>query len=238
MNHIGARWLLEYAHLLILLQRQHVLLILQENDTFITNLSEQCRRLRRVQRLFWCILSDAALVASLDKLEESSHSVVDDVLSYLIGLDIELEGIATESCRARHFQIQSCYGCPVCMSQSNEALSLFPCHRNSLCSAVGAPPIAHHESLPAPFSAQHLVEQLVVLAAVRSIDTIVSRHEGGRLGILDYKLKGERIDLAQSSLSNHGLDGIALVLVVVADKVLDRGQNALGLDTSDESCGS
>lgn len=66
-----------------------------------------------------------------------------------------------------------------------------------------------------------------------SVDFVVACHDGARRGIGDSDLKGQQMNLAQSSLAHDGIDANSLMLLVVCGEMLDCGYHAGGLDTSD-----
>ncbi|KAH7030683.1 uncharacterized protein B0I36DRAFT_322248 [Microdochium trichocladiopsis] len=67
-----------------------------------------------------------------------------------------------------------------------------------------------------------------------ALDRVVAGHEGTWLSIADGELEGKGINLAQGTLCNDDVDSVALVLVVIADKVLDSRLDASGLDATDD----
>ncbi|TLD12657.1 uncharacterized protein PgNI_03454 [Pyricularia grisea] len=177
------------------------------------NATKQGCRLRGVLvRRLRAVLLDAGGGALVDELEHGAGTLVEDMLADLVGVDAELEEVATEARRAGHLEVETGVG--------------------GLGGGVGAVPIAHDHAVPAPLLPQHVVQQLGVLAAVGAVDAVVGRHEGGRVGVAHGDLEGQGVDLTEGALRQYALDGVATVLLVVAYKVLDGGLDAGALDAT------
>lgn len=140
------------------------------------------------------------------------------MLPYLVRRDVELQSLAPEPRRTGHLQIQSC--------------------EDRLSRAVGAEPVTHHKALPTPLAPEQPVQQFLVLAAVRAVDTVVCSHEARRIRVPHCDLEGLGVDLPQRPIRHNGLRGVALMLEVIAHEVLDSGLDALTLYSVDESRGS
>ena len=62
------------------------------------------------------------------------------------------------------------------------------------------------------------------------VEPVVRRHDGQRPALADRELEGHEVELAQRALVDDRADGRPLELGVVADEVLDGGEDAFGLD--------
>jgi len=89
--------------------------------------------------------------------------------------------------------------------------------------------------MPSPLFPQDVVQYLWVLADMCAIDLVVRGHETLWKGISDGQLKWHEINLPQRPLGDDRVDQVPFMLLVVADKMLNGSDNALLLDTSDES---
>jgi len=68
-----------------------------------------------------------------------------------------------------------------------------------------------------------------------AIDLVIGRHETLWKSISDSQLERHEINLPQRSLRDNRVDQVPLMLLIVADKMLDGSDNALLLDAPDES---
>lgn len=132
--------------------------------------------------------------------------------------DVEFQCVSSEPWGAGHLQVESCY--------------------NGSSGAVSAVPVAHDQTLPAPFLPEHLIEILGVLAARHAIDAIVRRHKRTGLGVPNSNLEGQRVNLTQRPLGDDALHRHAPVLLIIAQEVLDGGLDSGALDATDESRGT
>ena len=93
---------------------------------------------------------------------------------------------------------------------------------------VGAP-VGHDDAIEAPFVAQHVGQQPVILGGVHAVDTVVGAHDGPRLGGLDDVFEGRQVDLAQGTRADAGIDAQSVGFLIVGGEVLERRAHALGL---------
>ena len=93
-------------------------------------------------------------------------------------------------------------------------------------------PVGHDQALVAPFVAQHLGEQPVVLARVHAVDLVVGAHHGPRPGLGDHPLEGAQVHLAQGALVDVGADPHPVGLLVVDREVLQRRADAAALQAA------
>lgn len=98
---------------------------------------------------------------------------------------------------------------------------------------VRAVPITHDQSVVLPLFAQDVVEELLVLRNVGAVDLVVRGHVCPGLAELLGDLERTEVDLSESSLRDDRVLAHSLVLLVVTDKVLDGGTDALALQTVD-----
>ena len=101
---------------------------------------------------------------------------------------------------------------------------------------VGAP-VAHDDALEAPFVAQHVGKQPVVLRRMHAVDAVVCAHDGPRLGFLDDVLERREVDFAQCTLGDVGADAQTVGFLIVGGEMLKRSAHALGLHAGDDADG-
>lgn len=80
--------------------------------------------------------------------------------------------------------------------------------------------VTHHEACPSPLLSENCVNNMWILAAMRPIDLVVSGHETDGMTDPDSLLERNEVDLAQRPLGDNGVDRHSLMLLVVANKVL------------------
>lgn len=88
--------------------------------------------------------------------------------------------------RTRHLKVQT------------SKISLGPAFNGVVCSlpstqgwndAVSAEPVAHHQTVPAPLSAQHLAKEEIMGRAEDFVDLVVGRHESPGIAVSNGNLK-------------------------------------------------
>mmetsp|Transcript_1686 Transcript_1686/g.4997 ORF Transcript_1686/g.4997 Transcript_1686/m.4997 type:complete len:430 (+) Transcript_1686:1157-2446(+) len=84
---------------------------------------------------------------------------------------------------------------------------------------VGGAPIRHYEALEAEVFAQQLLQQVLVLASVHTIDFLVRAHHSSCAG-LDGGLENRHVDFVLRPLGNVHVHGHAVVLLVVVQPML------------------
>ena len=94
---------------------------------------------------------------------------------------------------------------------------------------VHGTPVGDHRAGEAPFPAQDLGQQPLVLGRVHPVDLVIRAHHRGRLGLGDDPLEGGQVNLAQRPLVDLGADQHAVSFLVVHREVLDRCPDALAL---------
>ena len=76
---------------------------------------------------------------------------------------------------------------------------------------IGAP-VGHDDALEAPFVAQHVGQQPMVLCGMHAVDAVVGAHDGPRLGLLDDVFESREVDLAQGARADAGIDAQTVAL--------------------------
>ena len=94
-------------------------------------------------------------------------------------------------------------------------------------------PVRHHNALIPPLIPEDLVEQMMVLAAERSLHLVVSAHDGPRLRLFHRRLESCQIDLPQRSLIDYGIHAHAVSLLIIHGEMLQAGTHTHTLHTID-----
>ena len=76
-------------------------------------------------------------------------------------------------------------------------------------------PVGHHDALKAPFIAQHILQQPGVFRGIGSVDPVVGSHDRPRTAFLDGDLETHQVQLAQRTLADLHVDGVAVPFMVV-----------------------
>ena len=99
-------------------------------------------------------------------------------------------------------------------------------------------PVGDDEALEAPFVAEHLLLQPLVLRAILAVEAVVRVHDRPRLSLFDRDLVLSEIDFAQRALVGALVDDHAERLLRVDREVFERRADALGLNAVYECCGA
>ena len=97
---------------------------------------------------------------------------------------------------------------------------------------VGAAPVGDDGAVEAPLAEEDLLEQVLVLVGIGTVDQVVAGHDVLGIGLLDHDLEAGEVDLAQRALIEHGVGRLAAGLLLVAGEVLGAGGEALVLDAA------
>ena len=95
-------------------------------------------------------------------------------------------------------------------------------------------PVGHHDTLVAPFVAQHGGQQVFVALGIDPVDEVVRRHQRPGLAAADSHLEALQVELAQGSLAQALVSPGARRLLRVDGKVLGRDAYALALYALDD----
>ena len=94
-----------------------------------------------------------------------------------------------------------------------------------------AEPVGHHQALESPLVAQDVEEQRRLLGQPAAVQPVVRRHDGERPALADGDLEGDEVELAECAFVDDRADGSPFELGLIARRMLDGGEDALGLDT-------
>ena len=162
------------------------------------------------------MLLDRHLVQRANPVEDRENAVNDLVQLRLV----QLAGThGTDECRAvstrrsRHLQVEPCV--------------------HGLDRVCDSAPVSHDESCESPFLAKDAVQKAGVVGDVVPIHSVVGGHERKHVGVSDAVLEGQQIELSQGALVDLRRAGVAFMLDLVADEVLDCRYDVVVLNTFD-----
>jgi hypothetical protein len=92
-------------------------------------------------------------------------------------------------------------------------------------------PVTHDKSIPSPLLPEDVGDDLLVLADMCAVDLVVRGHDASRGTDAHGELEWHQIDLAHGAHSHDAIHCQSLVLLIIADEMLQRRRNALLLDT-------
>lgn len=199
----------EEAYLLLLIQRQHTL-ILTQHRPLNRNFPEKRLHVRCTLSSLLLPLLNPSLSTPLHQPQNRSNPLIKDMPLDLVSPRIKLEQLAPKPRRPRHLDIQPGI--------------------DRVGGTIRPPPITHNEPLESPFPPQHLSQQGRILATPNPIHAIIPRHHGPRICLLDSNLKWESINLPQRPFRNNSMHGIPPILLVIAHKMLQRSNHTGALD--------
>ena len=99
---------------------------------------------------------------------------------------------------------------------------------------ISSVPVRHQNALESPLALEHLQVEKLVLCGVDAVDQVVRVHNRVHVPLGDGCLKGRQVDFAHGPLVHVGADVVPVVLLIVQGIMLDRGDNALGLNALDK----
>ena len=113
--------------------------------------------------------------------------------------------------------------------------------------------VAQHVAREGPVVAQDRLEQVLVLARVLAVQAVVGAHDRADVRLVDGRLEGRKVDLAERALVDHHIDGVAVAehahperhalrcrphaFLVIGGEVLHVGDHALALRALDPGDG-
>ena len=151
------------------------------------------------------------------RAQDPPDLVVDRRRRDLAGLDGGQQRLAVHEFRRRHLEVEARVG-------GGDAV-------------VGRVPVGHHDAVESPLLLHQAVDQRGVLRHVEAVHQVVRRHERADVRLFDRGLERRQVDLAHRALVDVGAGVVAIDLRVVAQEVLDRGADTLGLHPLDVSDG-
>ena len=98
-------------------------------------------------------------------------------------------------------------------------------------------PVRHHNALEAPLITQHVLQQPGAFRGIGSVDSVVGSHDRPRTAFLDGDLETLQVQLAQRTLADLHVDGVAVPFMVVGRVMLGRRAHLLRLDSADHGGG-
>nr|GEU28380.1 hypothetical protein [Tanacetum cinerariifolium] len=99
--------------------------------------------------------------------------------------------------------------------------------------AVHGAPVGHHVAFISPVLFQYAVQQVVVLARVHAVQTVVRAHDGPGIGLLQHELERQQVGHAVAGVVETRVQHEAARLLVVHGKVLHGGDHVVRLDAPD-----
>jgi len=98
---------------------------------------------------------------------------------------------------------------------------------------VGRVPVRHEDTLEAPPFAQNADGKVAVLSHVLPVDEVVARHNGSHARLLDGLAEHRKVNLVKRTLVDVRRDVVAVVFLIVAAEMFDRGHHTLALHARD-----
>ena len=93
--------------------------------------------------------------------------------------------------------------------------------------AVRRIPVRDNEARKLPLALDEIVQQPVVLAAIRPVDAVVAAHDHVRMAGLDADLERQQVALASRAFANQRVHFLPSALLIVERIVLDIGDHIL-----------
>ena len=88
-------------------------------------------------------------------------------------------------------------------------------------------PVRHHNALKAPLITQHILQQPGAFRGVGSVDPVVGSHDRPRTAFLDGDLEALQVQLAQRTLADLHVEGVAVPFMIVGRVMLGRRAHIL-----------
>lgn len=148
----------------------------------------------------------------LRKPGQVGDALIDRGLVKIARTDCSRHGLSVIGARAGHTQVQA--------------------GANGLDARAHRPPIADHNAVETPFTAQNVLEQPAVLGAVHAIETVVGRHNAVGMSTADHTLERREVDFPQRPLIDDRVLDHAGVLLAVAREMLEASRDPPALDAA------
>ena len=109
-------------------------------------------------------------------------------------------------------------------------------HRHVACfhRIMDSAPVGYADTLEVPLFPQDIIEQISMMAAMRSPETVISSHNAQRSGLGYRRLKCREIQLSERSLTDLCIHAHSLILLIVQGVMLHAGRHVILLDPLDQ----
>ena len=94
-------------------------------------------------------------------------------------------------------------------------------------------PVGHGHPLEAVLPAEYVGDERLVHRAGQAVGQVVARHDAETAGFGDHPLPREQIDLAQGPFVDDAVGDVAAEVLIVAQKMFGRGDDAVPLQPLD-----
>ena len=88
-------------------------------------------------------------------------------------------------------------------------------------------PVRHHDALEAPLITQHVLQKPGAFRGIGSVDPVIGSHDRPRTAFLDGDLEALQVQLAQRTLADLHVDGVAVPFMIVGRVMLGRRAHIL-----------
>ena len=202
-----------------LVQRQQVLLILQQYDTFLCYLSGCIVVSLRTKEAIGLV---AIHRGAIEQAQHATHLFVEFLGGELSFLDELLVGY--------------CHVVTVVGIGTSHLQAIGPCAKlqvktigDSLFCVMAATPVTDYHTIEAPVALQNLIQEDIVMAVVLVFIEVIGTHDGPCPTLLYSSTEGWQVDFVEGTVTDDDIHLMAIFLVIVQRIVLHTRCHTLRL---------
>ena len=196
----------------LLIQRQGIVLVFQQNDPLCGNLARRRMVLGRGNRRTCGAVLSVEDADEIVDAQDAPHLVVDHLDRHASGLHgVEQRRAEAAFVAARHRDVEP--------------------RECGFFGRAGLQPVGHDEAVESPAVFQYVGQHLAAVAHELEVHAVGRRHDGLYVGLPHGGLEGRQVNLVHRAIVDDRHVVVAVMLPVVAGVVLQTRSDALALNT-------
>ena len=207
----------ENNRLLVKAERQHLILILKKNYSFLRHLAGNIIMLLRGKRAPRPVLGHSG---PENKPEHPARLFVKFIGSHLAFTDEAAVRVGkTETVVSIHSPVGETVG--TCSELHIETVVY------ALPGILDSAPVRNHHSVIAPFPFQDIIQKVLIMTAILALILIVGTHNGPGIAFLNCRLECRKIDFIKGTVIHNHIHAVTVSLLIVQGKMFYTGSHTV-----------
>ena len=213
----------ENDRLLVKAERQHLILILKKNYTFLRHLAGYVIMLLSGKRAPRPVLGHSG---PENKPEHPARLFVKFIGSHLAFTDEAAVGIGkAETVVSVHSPVGESVG--TCSELHIETVV------NAFPGILDSTPVRNHDTVISPFSFQNIIQKVLIMTTILALILVVGTHNGPGIAFLNCRLEGRKVDFVKCTVIHNDIHTVAVSLLIVQGKMFYTGSHTALLQIPD-----